>query len=206
MENTGTGADTIDYDAVVSRVRAQADIVREARLAAFSATDFSSASNGHTPIPSNTPPESKTWVNKGFQLIGPAIGAQFHGTNASAMAWANELVMNMTINFRWNGFVPTSENGCVDKALKVYCNGTTPCAVALDAACGHTRPDTTGGTPAQGCLACVGGHVGDPAQGCLACVGGHVGDPALGCLACVGGHVGDPALHNCSDSTVASTQ
>ena len=38
----------------------------------------------------------------GFQLIGPAIAVQFHGKNSTAMAFANELVQNMTINFRCN--------------------------------------------------------------------------------------------------------
>lgn len=57
-------------------------------------------------------------------MIGPAIGAQYDGSNRSAMAAAAALVSNMTVNFRYNGYVPTSSSGCQAKALSVYCNQT----------------------------------------------------------------------------------
>merc|ERR1711871_1681542 len=111
-------------DEVVTVTLAKAELVREARLAQLATTDFTNAHNMHTLIPADQTPESQVWTGKGFQLIGAAIGSQFHGKNASAMEQANALVQNMTINFRYNGYVPTSESGCSKKALGVFCNGT----------------------------------------------------------------------------------
>ena len=136
------------------------------RLVAFDLTDFDAAGmgrNGRTPMPASQPPESQVWTGKGFQLIAAALGVQFHGKNASAVRKAAELVTNMTINFRYNGFVPTSESGCVDKALSVYCNGTTQCGSGLSALCNATRPPTPQHHAHPACLQCVGAHVGDPA-------------------------------------------
>jgi hypothetical protein len=158
----GDHAPPPDYDAVIERTHAAAAVVREARLAAFDLTDFDRAANGHRPIPANMTPESQVWTGKGYQLVAAALGVQFRGKNATAMQKAADLVRNMTINFRYNGYKPTSESGCVDKALQVYCNGTTACGSALAALCNATRPAAPQHHAHPACLQCVGTHVGDP--------------------------------------------
>jgi hypothetical protein len=149
------------WDDTIAAVHARAAAVREARLAAFDRTDFDHAANGHHPIPPETSPRSQTWTGKGFQLIAAALGVQFHGKNQSAMRKAAELVSNMTDNFQYNGYAPTSESGCVTKALSVYCNGTTRCGAALGQLCDASRAPA-GNATAVACLQCVARHVGDP--------------------------------------------
>ena len=92
-----------------------------------------------------------------------------------AMAYANDLVVNMTINFKYFGFAPTSENGCTSKALSVYCNGTSTCASALDSLCGASRPPEKAAYPT----------------------------PVATCLECAAKQIGNPALDSCTDAQVA---
>ena len=151
-----------DYDAIIEQTLARAAAVREARLVAYDRTDFDHAANGHTPIPANQTPASQVFTGKGYQLIAAGLSVQFHGKNASALRKAADLVTNMTINFRYNGYVPTSESGCVNKALSVYCNGTTACGSGLSALCNASRPPQSQHHAHPACLQCVGAHVGDP--------------------------------------------
>ena len=72
-----------DYDAIVADVHAKADAIRQVRLEAYSRTDFDHATEGNKLIPPGTPPTDPMWTQKGYQLIGAAMGAQFHGQNSS---------------------------------------------------------------------------------------------------------------------------
>ena len=70
-------------DAIIAEVHTKAEAIRQWRLEQYSRTNFDYATEGKHAIPAGTPPTNQIWTGKGYQLIGAAMGAQFHGKNAS---------------------------------------------------------------------------------------------------------------------------
>ena len=65
---TSRAAVIADYDHIIEDTHARAVKMRKERIAGFAAnTDFTKASNGHTPIPANFTPKSHTWTGKGIK-------------------------------------------------------------------------------------------------------------------------------------------
>ena len=97
------------YELIIAATHADAARVREERLSAFDKTDFGQMTfDERHPLAQNTTPRSPQWTGKGFSLIAAALSAKFHGKNSSATKQAEALVVNMTTNFQYNGFVPSN--------------------------------------------------------------------------------------------------
>jgi hypothetical protein len=79
----------------------------------------------------------------------PAIAAMWSQQNKTAMVLADQAFYNISANFKYNGFVPVSDTGCVHSTLHPFCSGYGECGGLLTQYCNSTRGNATA------CGACV---------------------------------------------------
>ena len=121
-----------DYEAIIADTHRRAAANRAQRVASWDSFDF-----GYNETIAG-PPASSTWTGIGFGHVPAAIGSMFSNKNASAIRLANDFIVNMTENFKYNGFVPVPQ---------------TNCSIVMGKVCGSARSSVAS------CEACAGAHL-----------------------------------------------
>lgn len=134
VRTTSSVSKTDDYDGIITAAHNRAEANRVARIESWNAYDFTP----NQACGECTAASCENWTLCGFGGVAAAIGVMFSGRNASAMNASNAFIVNMTLNFVQNGFVPAP---------------TTNCSNVISTLCGATRNSL------GACEACAGLHL-----------------------------------------------